>query len=165
MTPDKIFVRKLKEIDHKLEVVWETPLNLWVIYYKNAAGEKHRITEVKNADDSYRPLDDRTINMLKRCDMSRTMTDPGYLVGEQLRKAKEYKAQEIRKYRIEKQRQSQDKLSKWKKALDNAEKGIFNPKQLGRQIIYSIPTQPLLTSGKLLKKLGLPHLTGAPKLI
>ena len=158
LTPDPNFVRRLKEISSALSVVWTPVLERWVIWYQSSDGANHRIHEVKNPDGSFRPLDERTLTMLTRCDMGR-VKDPKYEQSKQFQRMKEAKAA----YRREQHDNAQQRKkaipdSKWNAALDNANRGIFNERQLDRKII-SFPNI-FGSTRKLLNKLGKPHLTG-----
>lgn len=155
------FLRKLGEISSRLSVVWTPELERWVVWYKDPDGGEHRITECKNEDGSYRPLDDRLINLLKMSDMSSKIAHSSYFLDKQFENAKIEKEKQKRKHREEALLRSKDKKSLWKKAIANAERGIYTDRQLGRQVIYSIPSS-LQTNSILLKKLGRPHLTGTP---
>lgn len=158
LTPDSTFVRELKEISPDLSVVWTPVLNRWVIWYQSSDGTKHRIHEVKNPDGSFRPLDNRTLTMLKRCDMSR-VKDPRYEQSKQFQRMKEAKAAYRRQQHDNAQeRKKEISEKKWGAALDNARRGIFNEHQLDRKII-SMPNI-FGSTRALLKKFGKPHLTG-----
>lgn len=155
---DLNFVKQLKQITPKLSMSWDVDLERWVIYYTNDEGATFKIHEIKNSDGSYRHPDNRVLEMLRRCDMSTKIDDPKYIFSEQLRKSKEYKQQQIEKHKEQAREKSREMKPKWIQALGNANRGIFNDKQLGRKTIYSFSK----TSNDILKKLGKPHLTGAP---
>lgn len=166
LTPDRGFVKKLKEISPQLEVEWAQILERWVIWYTGSDGRRWRIHEVKNPNGSFRPLDERVLEMLRRADMSTKVEDPNYLVSEQLQNAKREKAKAILKYREEAMERSLDMQSKWNKAIDNAVyKNIFNDSQLDNRTIYSFGSDTTFNPKSILAQLGTPQLTGAPVLI
>lgn len=153
MSPDPTFVRELKKIASGLSVEWCHPLKRFVIWYKNDQGERHRILEVKNPDGSFRPLDKRTLDTLRRCDMSRQANSPAYYFSEQYRIMKEEKEKARRKHREQMRLKSRDMKSQWEKAIDLAlYKNIYYDHQLRNPKIYSIPK----TNDILIKKLGRP---------
>lgn len=69
MSPDRVFVKKLKEFDPRLEVVWGRFSNKWRILRNNPSGAKTLVMVVKNDDDTYRPLDERTLLHLHMHDL------------------------------------------------------------------------------------------------
>ena len=160
LRPDRDFVKKLKVISSQLEVEWSASIERWVIWYYGADGGWYRIHEVKNPDGSFRPLDDRVLTMLRRCDMSSKIKDPAYLISKQLRQAKEEVLQEKQRGRDAALQRSKQAGSKWTAAIANAEKGIFTDRQLGRQAIYSFSKDLRKVNAGLLRKLGKPQLTG-----
>lgn len=157
------FLKKLHAISPNLDVEWTPDLDRWVVWYKDPDGGRHRITECKNEDGSFRPLDDRLINLLKMSDMSAKVNHVSYYLDKQFENAKKERQRQRQKNREEAVLKSRDKSLLWKKAIGNAEKGIFNDRQLGRQIIYNFPT--LQNNLKLLKKFGKPYLTGSPHIL
>lgn len=159
MEPDKNFVKELKAIDKKLSVSWNIAMKRFVIFYKNSDGTNAKIMEVKNGDNSFRPLDQRTIDTLRRCDMTRYIDDPTYILSEQYRKREEWIAKEKARYTDEALQRSRQIKSKWIKAVDNAQRGIFTERQAFRPMGFSMPSKETLTQ-KLLKKLGKPYLPG-----
>lgn len=159
MKPDSTFVKELKSISKELDVEWDKDQCRWIIYYKSPILGRQRVLEVHNEDDSYRPLDRRTLDTLRRCDMSRYSGDPGYYFSEQYKKAKEYK-QRIREQNrqriLDKARDMPKK--KFLDATENALKGIWGPRQLENRTKYFLP----ISTPKLLRKLGKPFLPGIP---
>jgi len=155
LIPDKNFVKQLHVISKDLSVKWERTLERWVIDYKNPSGQIIRILEVKNPDSSYRPLDERTLEVLRLSDMSAKVKDIKYLISEQYQKAKYYKELARKKNRekaLERSREISQK--KWNDAIDNAEKGIWSTKNLDKRV-FSIPSATF----KLAYKFGLPKFT------
>ena len=87
-TPDRGFVKKLKALNKRLIVRWESRIERWVVYEKIKqkvfCGEYDGIPLftvkdidsyvmiVDNEDRSYRPLDNRTIMWLKYNDLHRS---------------------------------------------------------------------------------------------
>jgi len=136
---DQDFVKRLhKEVDKSLDVEWCPTQKRWVIYYNNTFGERIIITVIRNEDDSYRPLDTRTIELLQK--WSKTVNDPKYIFSEQYRKMKEYRQIQKRKHREQMRDKSRDMGQlKWKHAMANYNNGIISPRQFGRQVVYSLP--------------------------
>lgn len=169
MTPPAEFLAELKKISPDLEVVFETAVERWVIYYNNVYnGRRYRVHEVKEVDGSYRPLDQRTIDIMRMADMSTKIEDPAYIFSKQYREREYWKKKQIEKHRDDQRARARDMRSKWNAALDNAEKGIFSDHQLQQKKIYSwlhnfmkIPK----ATRQLVMKFGKPHLTGKPTLI
>lgn len=147
------FLDKLRNVSPRLYTKWERGLDRWVIWYKGKDGQDYRIWEVKNEDGSYRPLDDRTIELMQRADMSKQVGDPAYIASEQYRKRKQYIEEAKEQSRLEaKYRGRQLGNKRWVDAIDNAARGITKDSQLRQKKIFSIPS----TSVTLLKKLGRP---------
>lgn len=160
---DKDFLEKLHLISPDLSVKFNNVLKCFVIYYESN-GVFHRIHEVKNDDGSFRQLDDRVIQMLRRCDTHRNGEEALRNVDEQIARAKKQRADDILKHKKEIAYQSQQKLSRWKKAIDNfLYKNIVSPNQLDQRRIISYPGISSENS-KLIKKLGVPKLA-SPKII
>lgn len=66
MRPDPDFVNKLYRLDRDLVLCFDREMGRWQIWRKDAdSGRLEFIINVINDDGSYRPLDDRTINILK----------------------------------------------------------------------------------------------------
>lgn len=155
MEPSKEFVKALHVISPNLSVKWERVIERWGIDYKNSQGQTFRILEVKNPDQTYRPLDERTLQVLRLSDMSAKVHDIQYYLTEQFRKRASYvaKAKEQNRERAL-QRSREISQRKWNDAIANAEKGIWSPKQLDRRV-FSIPSATL----GLVNKLGMPRLS------
>jgi hypothetical protein len=142
---DKKFIRELCLIASELEVEWDNDLERFVIYYKSPRdGQRHKILEVKNNDGSFRPLDGRTLELLRKCDMSTKVTDVKYLLSEQFKKMKAFKEKLKANHKEEQLRRGRDLKSKWVHAADNADKGIIYNSQLDNKIIYSLPSSRTL---------------------
>lgn len=153
---DASFLKEMKTISRKLFIQWETGLDRWVIWYHGDDGVDYRIWEVKNEDGSYRPLDNRTLDLLRRADMSKQVKDPAYIASEQYNKRKVYIEEQTAKNRDEVLYRSRQMKTQWKDAVDNASKGIIHNSQLWEKKIFSIPS----SSVTLLKKLGRPSMLG-----
>ena len=74
MIPDWAFRKELKRLDSKLDVEWDTRRQRWKIVRETASpgnlyNYKVDVMTVANPDGSYRPLDQRTIRMLRQADM------------------------------------------------------------------------------------------------
>lgn len=74
--PPYDFVKKLKWVDPKLHVVFDSASMRWDILYKAVDEQIHLIHRVCERDDEgrdvgYMPLDDRTISKLYRMDLKR----------------------------------------------------------------------------------------------
>lgn len=163
MNPDPTFVKKLREIDPHLRVVWTSGLERWVVWYLGEDGQDYRIHEVQNGDGSYRGLDDRVLVMLRRCDMRNKVDDPKYLVSQQLQRAEEEKERIRQTHRREMQYRSMQLLPKWKQAIANAADGIVYEQQVQVPVIYNTASWGWVQKQRtvqLLKKLGRPHLSG-----
>lgn len=149
----KEFLVELKKVHPNLRAEWTPGLDRWVIWFRGSTGEDYRIWEVKNEDGSYRPLDQRTIDLLYRADMSRQIKDPKYQVKEMLERRKQYIDEQKAKNREEALYRSRQMKTQWAHAIENAENGIVHDGQLVKdKKIFSIPS----TSVKLLQKLGRP---------
>ena len=73
-TPDKGFMKKLRGMDKYLDVRWDGVRERWTIWrivpsLGGSYKRNHLICYVQNDIGGYRPLDDRTIRMLKMADM------------------------------------------------------------------------------------------------
>ena len=162
---DPTFKIRLKEVCAELDCRWSFELERWVVYYNNPYnGQTYRVHEVKNPDGSFKNPDQREIDMLRVADMSTKVDDIGYMMSKHFQEMKRQKEIQRQKNREEIRKRAKDRVSKWKKVLDNAERGIFYERQLDNRPIYSIPSN-VLSTGKqknlqLLRKLGNPHLTG-----
>jgi len=65
---DRAFLRKLKELDPLLTVVWDTQAQKWFIYRNQAYGRAIPVKVVQGRDRKYRPLDNRVIKELNHGD-------------------------------------------------------------------------------------------------
>lgn len=149
----RAFLEELKSISSRLFIKWEYGLDRWVIWYHGRDGQDYRIWEVVNEDGSYRPLDDRTLNLMRMADMSKQVGDPAYIASEQYCKRKQYIEEQKENSRLEaKYRGRQLGMKVWADAAANAARGITRESQLWEKKISSIPS----SSVKLLQKLGRP---------
>lgn len=65
--PDWAFVKELNRIDPYLFVTWNRAKERWVIYEKGySTGRDHIVGRVEDEDGSYRPLDQRATNQLRK---------------------------------------------------------------------------------------------------
>ena len=74
--PDWSFEQRLMNYDDKLSVKWNSASERWTIYREipsraNLYERSVPIMQVQNQDKSYRPLDQRTLNMLANSDHHR----------------------------------------------------------------------------------------------
>jgi hypothetical protein len=72
-SPDRSIVRRLKEHDKHLDVVWSLRRQRWVVTVRNLRRHEKReiVMVVQNDDRSYRPLDERVIVNIKLADAFR----------------------------------------------------------------------------------------------
>lgn len=75
MTPDWAMVKKIKEYDPLLEVVWGRNHQRWIIVRNNPGGTRQRIMVVQNDDGSFRPLDERVLFYLNAHDLQKHGVD------------------------------------------------------------------------------------------
>lgn len=74
-TPDRSFLKDLKNYDPALEARWDTRRARWVIYRNNPDNTTWQVMIVKNDDGSYRPLDQRVFAHLYTHDLHRIGVD------------------------------------------------------------------------------------------
>jgi len=73
MKPDHVFLRDLKTLDKRLDVMWNRDIERFVITFKRATGDPVSLFVVKRDEDGgFRQPDNRDILFLKRHDLSRT---------------------------------------------------------------------------------------------
>lgn len=73
MTPDRAFVRNLRLQDRALEAKWNRQTERWEIWRRSwsparLSRTQLRILVVQGAEGEYRPLDQRTLDTLRRAD-------------------------------------------------------------------------------------------------
>lgn len=68
-TPPPGFVKDLKRFDDKLDVAFNRVSGFWEIYRKDRRGVYQWVLQVENEDETYRPLDNRTIKKLWEIDI------------------------------------------------------------------------------------------------
>ena len=73
MEPSKEFMKKLKSLDDKLDLVWRGQLERWVIVYKIPYKRTVNLMLLQEEDGSYRPPNDNDLAILHNSDMSREM--------------------------------------------------------------------------------------------
>ena len=156
------FYEDLKGIASELSLEWAPEIERWVVWYTAPNGKKHRIHEVKNPDGTYRHPDNRVLEMLRRCDMSRRVEDPEYILSEQFKRMKRNKEIAKQKQREEIRYRAQQEAPMWAKAADlAATKGIYKDSQLDKRVMVTVPS----ATKQLINKLGAPNLPGMPKII
>jgi len=69
--PEETYSKRLKEIDPRLKAEWN--LDKWIITRdgKDYKRSPQYIMTVRNKDNSFRPLDQRTLKALRKCDTHR----------------------------------------------------------------------------------------------
>ena len=69
--PEKTYCKRLAEIDPRLKVEWNS--DHWIITRegKDYKRSPQYIMTVRNKDGSFRPLDQRTLDALRKCDSHR----------------------------------------------------------------------------------------------
>ena len=73
MEPSKEFMKKLKSLDNRLDLVWRGQLERWVIVYKIPYKRTVNLMLLQEEDGSYRPPNDNDLAILHNSDMSREM--------------------------------------------------------------------------------------------
>jgi hypothetical protein len=63
--PPDSFCQQLREYDPDLELNWDHVHGVWSIWVRLSANERHHVMNVINDDGSYRPLDGRTMAILR----------------------------------------------------------------------------------------------------
>jgi DNA-binding transcriptional MerR regulator len=138
--PCKTFVKDLRRLDPLLELEWDRVLELWCIYYNAPDGNRFKLIEVKNEDGSYRPLDERTINLIKMCDWSRRIGTPLEFVKKNLNAREEAKQKQKEKQLQELMYKTKHLMPKLEEAWANEEKGIFYDSQIhGKTYFFNEP--------------------------
>tara|TARA_R100000306_G_scaffold62412_2_gene69736 strand:+ start:1660 stop:2283 length:624 start_codon:yes stop_codon:yes gene_type:complete len=119
--PGSAFVSMLKEFDSDLSVWWNRIIHKWQIFWN---GKK--VHTVQNEDGSYRPLDERVIRMLRRCDSRKRGNE---WVLEILQENEEVEASDERSFRSEVKNRSGD-VAKWMAKESDKTIGAINlPKE------------------------------------
>lgn len=164
MKPDESFVKKLKEIHRNLSVVWSPSMQIFCIFYKNEDGRSFKITEVRNEDDSFMPLDDRTIIKLRKWDKSKSkysakqIADASYEAFVQNQKLQNIKKKEAVRYK------GRQLIGFWKRVAEK----LWDNKQYVNQSIKPMlrmaQQKGLMQSqtAQLLTKFGMPQKHGKP---
>jgi len=120
--PSKSFVRNLKAVDHKLDVVFNRVSGRWEIY-RLSNGTYHWILEVANDDGSYRPLDTRTINKLYEMDVVARYGSVEAFERHLDDMQKKWRDSEDRRDEHELKWQIKDDRKLWQRAVENARSG------------------------------------------
>jgi len=68
MNPPEHFVEQLQRYDPKLSVEWDNRIQRGYIYREGRDGRRHKIMAVVGPGGSFRPLDNRVMETLYRCD-------------------------------------------------------------------------------------------------
>lgn len=123
--PPKGFVEELKLIDSNLDAVFNRISCRWEIYRLSNKGWQW-ILEIENDDNSYRPLDNRTLKKLREMDIiSRWGSVDNFErhLDEKLKKWQEDRQKEIDH---ERKCDLKDDRHLWQRAIENAQRGILN---------------------------------------
>lgn len=135
MKPDPFFVQKLHEIDSNLSVVWSPTMEIFCIFYKIPDGRTFKVTEVRDDDGNFMPLDDRVINKLRAWDNARhgktadEVAQMQYDAIQAARLQRELKKKEAKKYKAKQLR------SFWAKVVD---------KLLDNKMYSNTPMAPMI---------------------
>jgi hypothetical protein len=139
-TPNKTIIEKLKLYDDALFADFDIDRERWAIKRRDLTGAVHHIFFVQNEDGSYRPLDERVMIQLYECDVWKHFKDGSefYKFFHEHNKAVELKHNTIKEeYR---RWWNKEHRTEWKKALENAQRGILHIPSEQETKIYSIPS-------------------------
>jgi hypothetical protein len=67
-SPDWAIVKRLKEYDPEIEVHWERGFNRWFLSAPDRTGRRVRVLTIMESNGQYRPLDERTLVVLRLAD-------------------------------------------------------------------------------------------------
>lgn len=138
--PDKKILKKIKNYDDALFVDWDINRERFAIKRRDLQGAVHHIFFVQNEDGSFRPLDERTMHQLYECDTWKHFKDGSefYKFFNAHNKNVELKHNTLRQEYMK--WWNKEHKTEWKKALENAQRGILHIPTEEERKIYSIPS-------------------------
>lgn len=160
MKPDPYFVRQLKEVDKNLVVVWSPTMEVFCIFYNNPDGRSFKITEVRDEDDKFMPLDQRTIDKLRRWDTRRSGLSAAQIAKAQFDAFQKKQLDDRKKIMAERKYKAKQMVGFWSRLAQR----LLDQKR------YSVnPIKPMLNrmnhekitaNQKLVERFGMPGANG-----
>lgn len=135
-TPDECFVRQMRLIDNNLDVAFNRATGKWEIYRLTNKGYEW-IHCVENEDESYRPLDNRTLAKLREMDIIARYGSVRDYERHMDDKQKEWQRKEQERIDHELKYDIKDNKLLWDSAKENAQYGRVNeqPVEQSKKII------------------------------
>lgn len=130
------FRRKLKFIDERLDVAFNCQTERWEIR-RLSRGNWHWVLNVENEDESYRPLDNRTLKKLQEMDIIAKYGSVANYERYLDEKLKRWQEAEQKTIDHERKWDLKDDRRLWQEAAENLRSGIINdpPKEKEKKII------------------------------
>lgn len=162
MKPDKHFVETLKSVDRGLDVVWSPAMEVWVIYYTNPQGRTFKVYEVREEDGSFRPLDTRTITLMNQWNTKTDSRNADQIAKDRYEAHRAAQLKKKQNDRLETKYKAKQLTSWWARKIDFMLDNKLYSKTPIKPMIMKAISMGLMSrnSGKLIGKLGLPHLHG-----
>lgn len=123
--PEKNFIRDLKLIDRDLDAVFNQVSGKWEIYRKDRHNQLQWILQVENDDETFRPLDNRTIKKLQEMDIIRRFGSVAKYEEYLDEKQKKWKDGEQKKIDHELKCDLRDDKVLWQRAAENFCSGVM----------------------------------------
>lgn len=160
--PPNGFKRRLEGLSPRLSVVWSPALEAWCVFYRTSSGRTLKLLELFDAAGAAMELNDRAFERIAQVDL-RTMDDPEHAKRVARREYNEFRYREEKKkasQRAETAYKARQFASLWAMAADKMlTQGRYSKKPM-KHLIKRAMGKMTPTTGKLLRNLGLPNLTG-----
>lgn len=139
LTPDKKIIKMIHNYDPNLMVEWDRERCLWSMKRKSDDGRIFHLFFIQNDDGSFRPLDERVMQLLYETDIWRHFKDAKdyHQFIQEKNKKHELKEKNIREEYLK--WWNKDHKTEWKEAIENAERGILSKPEEVKTKTYSIP--------------------------
>lgn len=139
LTPDRKIVKMIQNYDPHLVVEWDVDRCLWSLKRKSDDGRIFHLFFIQNDDGSFRPLDERVMELLYETDIWRHFKDAKdyHRFIQEKNKTHELKEKNLREEYLK--WWNKENRSEWKDAIENAERGILSKPEDLKTKTYSIP--------------------------
>lgn len=138
---EKRFLKKAKEYDPNLDIVWNKEYKRWALQ-RWAEGQWHHCFFLNNEDGSYRPVDERLLTEIYECDLWKHFGNDAEAGGrlhefiQMKRNDDKLKEKNLRREYL--MWYNKEHKKEWKEAIDNMQRGIIDiPDFSDRKIIIT----------------------------
>lgn len=139
--PSEDMRKRIKNVDRALDAVFNRVTGRWEIH-RYSKGTWHWVHEIKNDDESYRPLDNRVLEQLWKMDIMERFGSIAHYERYMDEKQKQWQDNEQKVMDHELKWNIKNDRKLWQRAAENFRAGIVNdPPEVKEKKIFSYSNQ------------------------